>query len=72
MVKWIEAGDKLLNTELIEAVELQTPSLMKIYMTSGNVITLTDMLATNVWNLLIADSVPFLNSKFPKRGFSTL
>ena len=72
MVKWIEAGDKLLNIELIEAVELTNPSLMKIYMSSGNVITLTDMLATNVWNLLLVDSVPFLNSKFPKRGFSAL
>lgn len=72
MVKWIEAGDKLLNIELIEAVELMNPSLMKIYMSSGNVITLTDMLATNVWNLLLVDSVPFLNSKFPKRGSSAL
>ena len=72
MVKWVEVGNKLLNTELIEAVELETPSLLKIYMTSGNIIILTDVLSTKVWNLLIADSIPFLNSKFPKRGFSAL
>jgi hypothetical protein len=72
MAQWIEVGNKLLNVDQIEYVELVTPSKLYVYMTSGAVLEITDTMGTNLYNLLVSNKVPFLDSSYPTRGFSAL
>lgn len=72
MARWVEVGNKLLNADEIEYVELVAPSKLHVRMTSGMSIEITDTMATNLYNLLISERVLFLDSQFPTRGFSAL
>lgn len=72
MAQWVDVGRRLVNVEAMEYIEQITPSLVQIHMTSGIVIEITGNIAVNVWSLLIADRVPFLDSQFPTRDFSGL
>jgi hypothetical protein len=75
MADWIVVGDSVLNVDNIEFVERYTlPNevipMLKIYMSSGKVIELTNAKAVGLWNYLDSERLKFLDLDNPTRDFS--
>lgn len=75
MADWVVVGDSILNVDNIELVERYTPKdksipILKIYMSSGRVIELTETVGITLWKYLDGERLKFLDLDEPTRDFS--
>jgi hypothetical protein len=75
MSDWVTVGDNILNVDNIEFIERYTPQyestvILKIYMSSGRVIEVTETAAITLWKFIDGERLKFLDLDNPTRDFS--
>jgi len=68
MPDWVTVGDNILNVDNIEFLE-RNDKVLKVYMSSGKVVELTNTAAITLWKYIDGERLKFYNLDEPRRDF---